>query len=271
MGGRFIIDNRSGPVAGETCYRGARGVNLPGQSSVIVDTATGVDPKQIQELIEESSWPSWGTRSWEANDLANEAERYLGDDPALAELRARIARPVNITSDPPGAEVWAKAYADVDGPFRLIGTTPLKEQMFPKGVSRVRLDADGHESVLSLGVIAMFFPTDWWFRLPTTSSVPEGMAFVTGGNIPFVLIVGLDHLKPDPTADFYVDRYEVTRGQYKQFIDAGGYQNADYWKEPFVEDGETLIRTQAMDRFRDTTGRHGPAEWIAGDQRPSLA
>jgi serine/threonine protein kinase len=36
---------------------------------------------------------------------------------------------------------------------------------------------------------------------------------------------------------FWVDRYEITNRQFKAFVDAGGYQKEEYWKEPFVKDG----------------------------------
>lgn len=34
---------------------------------------------------------------------------------------------------------------------------------------------------------------------------------------------------------FYIDKYEVTNEQYKQFIDAGGYNNSFYWTTEGLE------------------------------------
>jgi hypothetical protein len=52
--------------------------------------------------------------------------------------------------------------------------------------------------------------------------------------------------------------------QFKQFVDAGGYRKAEYWKQPFVRSGVTLSVAQAVDKFRDATDRPGPATWQLG-------
>jgi len=57
----------------------------------------------------------------------------------------------------------------------------------------------------------------------------------------------------------------VTNRRFKEFVDAGGYQDSRYWKQPFVRDGEVLAWEEAMSLFRDTTGRPGPATWVSGD------
>ncbi len=76
---------------------------------------------------------------------------------------------------------------------------------------------------------------------------------------------GVEHLPPQDLGDFFVDRYEVTNRAYKRFVEAGGYEKPDYWKEPFVENGRTLTFAEAMARFRDKTQRPGPATWEVGD------
>ena len=45
----------------------------------------------------------------------------------------------------------------------------------------------------------------------------------------------------------------------------GGYQNSDYWKHEFIKDGKTLSLEEAMNYFKDATGRSGPAAWQVGD------
>ncbi len=63
---------------------------------------------------------------------------------------------------------------------------------------------------------------------------------------------------------FFMDRYEVTNKQFKEFVDKGGYVNHDYWKHAFIKDGATLAWDEAMAQFRDKSGRPGPATWEAG-------
>ena len=57
---------------------------------------------------------------------------------------------------------------------------------------------------------------------------------------------------------------EVTNRQFKEFVEHGGYQKREYWKHLFVEKGRTLSWEETMARFRDTTGRPGPATWELG-------
>jgi dienelactone hydrolase len=56
----------------------------------------------------------------------------------------------------------------------------------------------------------------------------------------------------------------VTNRQFKEFIDRGGYRTREYWKEPFVIDERLLSWEEAMGKFRDATGRPGPATWELG-------
>ena len=61
-----------------------------------------------------------------------------------------------------------------------------------------------------------------------------------------------------------MDRTEVTNAEYKIFVDAGGYQKPEFWKQPFVKDRRALSREEAIALFRDSTGRPGPAGWELG-------
>ena len=62
-------------------------------------------------------------------------------------------------------------------------------------------------------------------------------------------------------ARYWLSTYEVTNRQFKRFVDAGGYQNRKYWKEPITRDGRTLSWPEAAAQFRDRTGRPGPSAW----------
>jgi formylglycine-generating enzyme required for sulfatase activity len=37
---------------------------------------------------------------------------------------------------------------------------------------------------------------------------------------------------------FWIDRYEVTNRRFKEFVDAGGYRDPDFWTEPVVSDSD---------------------------------
>jgi formylglycine-generating enzyme required for sulfatase activity/dienelactone hydrolase len=100
-------------------------------------------------------------------------------------------------------------------------------------------------------------------KLRPEESVPPEMVVVPGGT------VGLGHpLTQAPAAkvdDFLIDRHEVTNEEYKMFVEAGGYQKREFWKQPFVRDGRTIPWEDAVDLFHDATGRRGPATWEVGD------
>jgi len=65
--------------------------------------------------------------------------------------------------------------------------------------------------------------------------------------------------------DFFLDRYEVTNRQYKDFTGRGGYRKKEYWKHAFAKGGKRLEWDEAMREFVDQTGQPGPATWQAGD------
>jgi predicted esterase len=96
------------------------------------------------------------------------------------------------------------------------------------------------------------------FTLDVEGSRPEGMVRVPGG--PYEP----DGLPPVELEDYWLDRYEVTNRQFKEFVDTGGYEKEEYWTEPFVGEDLELSPEAAMAHFVDTTGRVGPAGWEFG-------
>src|SRR5207237_5572909 len=52
--------------------------------------------------------------------------------------------------------------------------------------------------------------------------------------------------------------------EYKKFVEAGGYRERRFWKQPFVGSNRILSWEEAMVKFRDSTGRPGPANWDLG-------
>jgi dienelactone hydrolase len=71
--------------------------------------------------------------------------------------------------------------------------------------------------------------------------------------------------------DYLIDATEVTNRQYKRFIDAGGYSDPEYWENEFVQDGSELTFEDAMELFKDRTGRPGPSTWEVGTYPDGMA
>jgi dienelactone hydrolase len=65
--------------------------------------------------------------------------------------------------------------------------------------------------------------------------------------------------------DYWIDRYEVTNRQFKDFVDQGGYQKRQYWKIGIQQDGKPVSWEQALALFRDGTGQPGPKDWTQGE------
>jgi predicted esterase len=69
---------------------------------------------------------------------------------------------------------------------------------------------------------------------------------------------------PVELQEFWLDKYEVTNRDFKEFVERGGYQKREYWKHPFLQNGKELSWEEAMAELRDATGRPGPSTWKLG-------
>ena len=77
------------------------------------------------------------------------------------------------------------------------------------------------------------------------AAVPARMVFVPGGEYrliswsrPTDRRVRLD--------DYFIDKYEVSNQEYKEFVNAGGYVKRELWRHPFVKDGRTISWDEAI-------------------------
>ncbi|MGE0622874.1 MAG: SUMF1/EgtB/PvdO family nonheme iron enzyme [Pseudomonadales bacterium] len=210
---------------------------------------------QIKALLE-MEWRDYT----EPYALAETAARILPDDPEVVELLARTSLLVDVETDPPGADVYVKAYAQPEAPWRHLGTTPLADQRLAVSFFRWRLEKPGFAPVeavhssWNLGFDGpLLKPNNLHRRLTPADELPDGMVRVAGGQTPFGVV-----------PDFFIDRFEVTNRQYKAFMDAGGYDNGDLWQEEFRDQGVVLTRAEAMAELVDQSGRPGPSTWLGG-------
>ncbi len=205
-----------------------------------------------------------------AYDLAVQVEEALGANPALDPVWQVIATTISFETEPAGATVSYKPYADLDGAWRPLGTTPIADARVPATVLRWRVEKPGYEtreiahfpSKLLVGS-----PFEWQPRLvlDATGTAPAGTVPVEGRRYAAVPLGSFAAIEAFELERSYIDRTEVTNAAYQEFADAGGYRRPEFWKEPFVEDGRTLSFEEAMARFVDSTGRPGPATWVLGE------
>ena len=193
---------------------------------------------EIERLTDAHDWDG-------AMRLIREASAIIPDDPQLAQLQATALFPVTITSDPPGARVLMRGYANTDREWIDLGTTPLTD-LFVANPHRIRIELDGYEPFE-----AGMFGLNLNVTLHQAGTVPEGMVHVDGGAVRFY---SAGPVEVDP---FWIDRYEVTQAQYKAFVDDGGYERRELWHEDTPWD-------QVSELFVDSTGLPGPASWELG-------
>jgi dienelactone hydrolase len=226
---------------------------------------------KIAELAEDVPWTGEGPETWKAYELAMEATQYIPDDPMLEHLWPQFSRYFKIYSDPSGARVYAKPYADVDSKWRYMGETPIDSIRFPSGYSRIKLEKEGFRSTKSIVRLNAYqsHTMKMTYRLSEAGNLPEEMELIpnikAGKLMPWRLTFpGMRHYRAR-LSDYSMDRYEVTNESYKRFVDSGGYVEQKYWKYPIVKDSRTLAWEEAMTYFVDKTGRPGPSTWEVGD------
>ena len=194
-----------------------------------------------------------------AFSILEKAQSYLPSDPQLKQIAAENSMTVSVTSSPSGATVDIQDYAAPDVPWHRLGVTPLKNIRIPNGYFRWKVSKPGVAEWLA----APSTDTEMDFPLDAEQKAPHGMTLVPGG--PWGdLIAFVGWLGPYKLPAYYIDRYEVTNRDYQKFVDSGGYEKKQYWREPFVQDGRDLPWSEAMAKFRDTTGRPGPSTWMGG-------
>jgi eukaryotic-like serine/threonine-protein kinase len=201
----------------------------------------------------------------------------LEEDAELREVWQELSLPMKPLVTEDGATVWLKGYADVNGEWIEGGVTPFAQPIdAPRGTLRLKVTKPGFRTayfaVANPGPSVVNESGDSFSRaagiplpLVALGSVPDDMVVVPSTNVP-VWVPGWATDRRGgfqrEIPQFLIARNEVTNRQFKEFIDAGGYDNPVYWDGlTFVEDGQTLSWADARARFVDSTQRPGPAEW----------
>ena len=224
---------------------------------------------RIEQYVSEGNWEA-------AYQLAKQVEGQVPGDAGMAELWGEFSWTVSIPSSPPGATVYRRPYSETDSEWEVLGTTPLTDIHFPFGLSQVRMELPGHRTLLRLlGGQAQLDKNpeldlrnkrsyEWYSRFypeiyvfDSINILPEKMVRVPGWT------TNLDGAAVE-FGDFFIDRFEVSNREFKDFVDAGGYQNRAYWENEFVDGDKTLSWEEAMALFVDSSGRPGPGTWQAG-------
>ena len=196
-----------------------------------------------------------------AFELACRAEKYIATDPRLIKAWPAFARTISIHTTPPGALINLNRYLLTDRVWKYQGQAPVDGLRLPVGRYRINIKMDGYANLEAAFSAAN---KTYDIRLSRVGQFPAGMAIVPGGKYR-IFCPGLDHLKAVKLGDYLIDKFEVTNKDYAEFVRRGGYTKREYWEIPFTKEGRVVPWDQAMNEFKDQTGRPGPATWEAGD------
>jgi formylglycine-generating enzyme required for sulfatase activity/dienelactone hydrolase len=190
---------------------------------------------RIEQLAREGSYPA-------AVELARQVERVGGTGAVSAELWGSAANEVSVESQPAGASVEYRRFPTQD-PWTDLGTTPLAKVRVPRGPLHWRARKPGRQPA---DFVTATPGQALRFELRGDADPDREMVHVPGGDF---RLWALGTVRAEPTVNlqpFLIDRREVTNREYARFVQAGGYARAEY------------------ERFRDLTGRPGPATWRLG-------
>jgi serine/threonine protein kinase len=181
---------------------------------------------EISRLSEQGRFGEFG----EAFALATRAEKSLPNDPTLTKLWPVISYEVSLQTTPPGSDVYRTAYGNVDGPWELVGRTPLKDVRQPRGTFLWKFEKPGFATMVQM-TTPLFGafpppigePVSATVTLDADDKIQPGMVRVSQEKLPKELrIPGYEGMMAIALADYWIDQYEVTNRQYKNFVDKGG-------------------------------------------------
>lgn len=216
-------------------------------------------------------------KTFEAYDLAMQIQNYQPDEPETARLMPVIADHLTVASEPTGAKVFLRRFQPDGGgagkfPEReFIGTTPIDNRQIARGQYLMYLEKDGFVPLVrSISGRLPVYTTDLIFqppveikaRLVEIDQTPPRMAFVPGGDEYKLVSYTRPTKMPVQLSDFFIDKYEVSNREFKEFITAGGYLKKEFWQDFFVKDGKQISFADAVKDFKDRTGLPAPRSWL---------
>jgi dienelactone hydrolase len=208
-------------------------------------------------------------KSYEDNDLVSvyrETKKLLdeqNENPIVKSYFDKVTEKVSIYSEPVNVQVSFKVTADSTEIWESIGSTPLEEIQLPYAHVSLKLTLDGKEYTENTHPYYLKNGSNV-FVLPKSSNIQANHQIFVGGskNLSFP---GIDHLPNVKIGPYSMARFEVTNKEFKSFVDAGGYENEEYWDFPVVVDGRELSFKSISPELTDKFGKAGPSNWSYGN------
>ncbi len=213
-----------------------------------VQWATEVAAPEIERLLA-------ANQLVEAFELAREALAVLPNESYIQTLFAEASSPVNVTSEPLGASVYVKPYDAPDADWVEVGTTPFAG--VPAIELRWRFEKEGYAT---REVGRHPFRREVNVTLFREAGQPPGMVYVDGGAAT-VFDESLSQGREHDIADFWIDQYEITNADYRDFLASPDYADDALWKPLINELGLEVSPAELRASLVDSTGQPGPAVW----------
>jgi dienelactone hydrolase len=196
--------------------------------------------------------------------LAATAAERAPNDSAVDAAWAGLSMMQSFLSEPPGAKVTRAAVNDTTH-WIAVGTTPTAPVRIPRNAWFYRYSKPGYRTVTVMGARlgGSYVPIPSPIPIRRLTEADTDMVLLRGSRLTGTLygLVGRDTFD---LADFLMDKLEVTNRQYKNFVNAGGYTNPQWWDSTIVRDGKPIAWAAAMALFTDRTARPGPSSWEGG-------
>jgi eukaryotic-like serine/threonine-protein kinase len=207
---------------------------------------------RVERLGRETKFP-------EAFDLAKEVELAGGANAVPASLWNAISARLSIDTSPTGGTISIRPLSGQA--WTTLGTAPLQSIRVPQGPIHWRAQLPGYRAA---DFISASPGESIRFELRKDDASDRGMLLVPAASVRLWSIGTVKPVPSVPIGAFLIDRQEVTNQDYAHFVRAGGYKRPELWKHAFRDGDRTLSFTEAMERFKDATGRPGPAAWRLG-------
>jgi eukaryotic-like serine/threonine-protein kinase len=214
-------------------------------------------------------------RFFDAYDLALRVKKYLPEEATITRLMGTMADDLSVSTDPPGAQVYLKRFApDESGNFpprQLVGVTPINHLQIARGEYVLYIEKEDYaklERTISGAPmrhgLSPPLPILIKEKLIEAAKVPDRMAHVPGSD--YRLVSWRRPTEERVRLDaYFIDKFEVSNREYKEFIAAGGYLKRQFWKYTFVKNDKPLAWEAAITEFKDRTGLPGPRNWSSQD------
>ncbi len=249
----IVVASITSVALGTVAYVGKLKADLNRAETERKDAARYVEIPRISQLKEER-------RIVDAFRLATATRKVLPRDPILEALWEGISVKASFHIEPEKTNVFYRDAHNPRGEWVLAGQSPLLDARLPKCDLRFRFVAAGYVTREFQRPFPAFLERDPSISLRAEQGDPDAMVYIPGAEPTD------ENGFPAALDEFFIDRYEVSNGDYQAFVDAGGYTNPEFWGDiEFTRDGETLTWEKAMQEFVDTTRQSsGPAGWRDG-------